>query len=322
MFCNRDLLKLCFLSYRWPKRNQLYNMLRNQSLFNIILHVDRTIKLKLSLRGHKKVVTSLLSLKDNNIASGSLDTTIRIWDYKNNYKCLKVLQGHKSKIICMVQLLNGDIASGSADQTIKIWGYRRDNTCLHTIEEDLVTRLQILPEGYLVSAATSIKIWDKENSYKLLGEIKDRLLNDILVPKSGDIISASNELLRIYSNTDYQCTNIVEGHRFQIVFVIELSDSNIASASLDRSIKIWNNGNNVYSCIRTLYWFDHLISMTPLSNGKVIVGTHQIMLLDCNSNIGHLKIIKENTTPGHIVVQLNNEDIIFGECKDINLWGI
>jgi WD40 repeat protein len=321
MFCNRDLLKLCFLYYRWSHREKLCNILLNNILLNRVLHIDRTIKHKFSLCGHKCQVTSLLCLNDNNIASGSYDKTIRLWDYKDNYKCLKVLEGHKGGIYSLVQLLNGDIASGSLDDSIKIWDYRHDYTCLHTIQvDDVPIRLQILPEGHLVSAASSIRVWDAGNCYKLMKEIEDEYLLNILVSKNGDIIFSSEKVLRVYNSKDFQCTNVLEGHKSGIVFIIELSDRNIATGSLDCCIKIWTNENNTYSCIRTFYEFFHLLSMTPLSDCNVLVGNSKYRLLNCN--VGQLKLIRMNKNAGYAVVQLSNEDIIFGDCYDICLWGL
>jgi len=69
---------------------------------------------------HKDVVTTLTVLKDNNVISGSLDTTLRLWDITSG-KCLRKFIGHTHAIMHIHELKNGNIVSSSLDKTIIIW---------------------------------------------------------------------------------------------------------------------------------------------------------------------------------------------------------
>eukprot|EP01006_Ploeotia_vitrea_P011692 TRINITY_DN31082_c0_g1_i2.p1 TRINITY_DN31082_c0_g1~~TRINITY_DN31082_c0_g1_i2.p1 ORF type:complete len:384 (+),score=-17.56 TRINITY_DN31082_c0_g1_i2:80-1231(+) len=91
------------------------------------------------LEGHIRGVTSLV-LNDTYLWSGSIDTTIRVWDL-NTLKCVCTLTstngGHTSPISCLVAIppstpsqqpntqapanTSGYIASGSLDGDVKIW---------------------------------------------------------------------------------------------------------------------------------------------------------------------------------------------------------
>ena len=65
----------------------------------------------------------LVVLLDGNLASASLDKTIRIWNMTNELT-QRILLGHKSFVTCLAVLPNGDLASGSWEQpnsTIRIW---------------------------------------------------------------------------------------------------------------------------------------------------------------------------------------------------------
>ncbi|MCQ2818826.1 MAG: hypothetical protein MJ252_16290 [archaeon] len=73
------------------------------------------------LEGHTDGVVTLIELEDGRIASGSFDTTIRIWDI-SNMTCCQVLSGHKNTVFCLYQVKDGRLISGSADRTIRIWG--------------------------------------------------------------------------------------------------------------------------------------------------------------------------------------------------------
>jgi WD40 repeat protein len=65
-------------------------------------------------------VGSLTILPNGDLASGSMDKTIKIWD--SNMGLLKRnLTGHTGTVFSVIVLPNGDLASGSSDKTIKIW---------------------------------------------------------------------------------------------------------------------------------------------------------------------------------------------------------
>jgi len=62
----------------------------------------------------------LKDLSNGNIASGSLDTTVKIWDLASG-KCKQTLKGHTHAIIVLEELSNGYLASSALDKTIVIW---------------------------------------------------------------------------------------------------------------------------------------------------------------------------------------------------------
>jgi phospholipase A-2-activating protein len=59
-------------------------------------------------------------LVNGDLASGSEDTTIKIWD-SSTWELKRTLTGHISYVTSLAVLQNGDLASGSYDQTLKIW---------------------------------------------------------------------------------------------------------------------------------------------------------------------------------------------------------
>ena len=84
-------------------------------------------------------------------ASGSNDTTIKIWDYKSR-KCTNTLIGHKDCILCMILLNNNHLCTGSADTNIKIWSWE-NSECLFTLRghEKWVKCLCQLKSGEILS---------------------------------------------------------------------------------------------------------------------------------------------------------------------------
>ena len=115
-----------------------------------------------TLRSHTGMVRCLQILPSGQLASGSQDNSIKIWD-TTAATCLKIFQGHTESVLCLQILPSGQLASGSCDDTIKIWDSTA-STCLKTFQghTDSVLCLQMLPSGQLASGSEdyTIKIWD------------------------------------------------------------------------------------------------------------------------------------------------------------------
>jgi WD40 repeat protein len=77
----------------------------------------------ISLVGHKSRVECIAFSPDGRrIASGSLDTTIRLWDGETGAAVSEPLKGHTGRILCLAFSPDGRrIASGSEDNTIRLW---------------------------------------------------------------------------------------------------------------------------------------------------------------------------------------------------------
>ncbi len=58
------------------------------------------------------------------IISGSLDHTLKIWDYKT-YALINTLHGHDDGVRSVAHIQNTNfIVSGSEDKSVKIWNYK------------------------------------------------------------------------------------------------------------------------------------------------------------------------------------------------------
>uniref|UniRef100_A0A8C0GVD4 F-box/WD repeat-containing protein 7 n=1 Tax=Chelonoidis abingdonii TaxID=106734 RepID=A0A8C0GVD4_CHEAB len=65
------------------------------------------------------------------IVSGSLDTSIRVWDMESG-NCLHTLMGHQS-LTSGMELRDNILVSGNADSTVKIWDIKTGQ-CLQTLQ--------------------------------------------------------------------------------------------------------------------------------------------------------------------------------------------
>ena len=99
------------------------------------------------LLGHTSRVGCLLQLRDGSLASGSRDSTVRIWQ---GSRCLGTLAGHDGEVICLAELSSGVLASGAADRTVRLWAA---GCCLRVLRghRGAVRALAALPSGALAS---------------------------------------------------------------------------------------------------------------------------------------------------------------------------
>jgi WD40 repeat protein len=67
------------------------------------------------LTGHRGVI-STVKFDNDIIVTGSVDSTLRVWDAKTG-ECLKRLEGHEGEIVC-VHYNGSVIVTGSEDKTI------------------------------------------------------------------------------------------------------------------------------------------------------------------------------------------------------------
>ena len=92
-----------------------------------------------TLSGHTNRVYSL-QFDGRHVVSGSLDTSIRVWDVDSG-TCKHALMGHQS-LTSGMELRDNILVSGNADSTVKVWdittGY-----CLQTLSGKLRTILQL-----------------------------------------------------------------------------------------------------------------------------------------------------------------------------------
>ena len=166
------------------------------------------------LRGHNYSVGVVTFTPDNKLISGSVDTTIRIWDRVARRK--KILQGHKSEIMVItVNSVDNTIVSTSIDGITKTW--------------DLAT-------------------------YKNLKTIKEdapvRIVRDVGSPDSKHIASIFTEDDRIIQireaqhvgETGSKCQKILTNKKSVLSLAYSPDGKYFAAGSWDKTIKVWKRG--------------------------------------------------------------------------------
>ena len=180
------------------------------------------------------------------IVSGSLDSTVRIWDVQTGAK-IAVLQGHKDAVESVAVTPDGrHIVSGSEDKTARIWD-------AETLELagvlyghlDSVMSIAVTPDSSRIvtgSLDNTARIWDLEEKTQLaVLKGHTRTVTSIAVTPDGSRILSGSEdkTVRIWDATTGAAIDVRTGHDQYVTSVAVTSDgSRIVSASWDR-MRVW-----------------------------------------------------------------------------------
>ncbi|KZF21668.1 putative E3 ubiquitin ligase complex SCF subunit sconB [Xylona heveae TC161] len=164
-------------------------------------------------QGHTNGVMCL-QFDDSILATGSYDSTIKIWDIETG-KELRTLRGHESGVRCL-QFDDTKLISGSIDRSLKIWNWRTGE-CLSTItgHSDAIITLhfdsKLLASG---SADRTIKIWNFEDKSTFLLRGHTDWVNSVKVDSaSRTVFSASDDCtIRLWDLDTKRCIKVFEGH--------------------------------------------------------------------------------------------------------------
>ena len=168
------------------------NKLMNQIQKDFDWDVDGQLKNEFTY--HSRDVHDVAVLPNGDLASGSDDMTIKVWNPLDG-SLKRTITGHTGEINALVCHSNGNLISGSADETIKIWSI--DGQLIKTLNghSSDVMSLAVFANGDIASGSCdcSIKIWSMNGALKntLKGHQGD--INRLLVHPNGDLVSASDD---------------------------------------------------------------------------------------------------------------------------------
>jgi WD40 repeat protein len=133
-----------------------------------------------TLRGPDAAVTCLAALPDGDLASGSHDGTVRVWDVGTASSInvdvfdlsksglhVRTLAGHEGRVMALATLTDGTLASASYDDTVRMWD-AASGRCVHTLRghKSFVLVLAALPDNKVASGSAdcTVRVWDNDGN--------------------------------------------------------------------------------------------------------------------------------------------------------------
>lgn len=203
-----------------------------------------------SFQAHQEKIVSLIELHDGKIATGSYDSTIKVWNLEKE-ECEKTIN-EIGYVLCLLEFKDNMILSGTNENSIQLWdinnNYSNQSLFVFQGHELWVNCLVKCNDIYFASCSndTDIRIWDY-NSRKCTNILKgheDCVLTLIML-KNGKLCSGSADLTIKIWNWEYNtCDDTLTGHTKWVKCVFQLNNGYLLSGSDDKTIKIWDENNN------------------------------------------------------------------------------
>ena len=168
-------------------------------------------------RGHTNGVMCL-QFDDNILATGSYDSTIKIWDIETG-ECIRTLHGHTSGIRTL-QFDDTKLISGSMDKTLRVWNWRTGE-CIATYQGHTGGIVGLHFEGNILASGSvdrTVKIWNFEDKSTFCLRGHKDWVNAVRVDSaSRTVFSASDDCtVRLWDLDTKRTIRIFEGHVGQV----------------------------------------------------------------------------------------------------------
>ena len=264
----------------------------------------KPFKMANSFLAHNKIIVCMIELENKQIATGSYDNTIKIWDV-NNQNCENEII-EDGKVFALLEF-EPNLLLSAIDKT----------------PDDVQEISQISSEDIVIN------LWDLNSANsdnKIIHSFTGHQLRINCLVKCDDkfFASCSNDGEIII--WDYHLRKKVHnlyGHADCILCLIRLNNGNLCSGSADMTIKIWNWENA--SCIATLTGNKHWVKcLCQLSNGYILSGSHDNLIKIWDSYNQFVTDLKGHTESVRSICQIGKTNYIASASFDhtIKIWDL
>ncbi|MBA2654005.1 MAG: WD40 repeat domain-containing protein [Gammaproteobacteria bacterium] len=240
---------------------------------------------------HLKSITQSQMLSDGILATGSYDTTIKLWNIQTE-ECIHTLIGH-SAYITNLELVSSEIlASSCRDYITKLWNIKTGQ-CIFTFKYQSALppssinyfRTKLLSNRWLACGSwhSGIDLWDiKTGQHMGTLQGNPNFLQEFAELSNGILISEEpkpkNQIIEFWDNQNGKyIRRTLDGYHSNGINCFTIFPNNILASAAYDTIKLWNTqtGECNYS-LKTNFPINHLI---VLSNELLAcVGKHKAVI--------------------------------------------
>ncbi len=226
---------------------------------------------------HQGVTSVAVSPDGRHAVSGSLDTTLRLWDIETG-KCLRLFDGHWLGITSVAITPDARfVVSASEDAALRLWDLASAQ-CLRVYEghEQEVTTVTMSSYGRFILSGSkdgTVRLWNPSTTecVQVFTGHRRGVTAVTMTPDRRIVISASDDrTIRFWERATGKCLRVLKGHKHRVTAVLVTPDGRfLLSASADQTLRLWRI--STAKCVLILKGHDHEItSMTMTTDGRFV----------------------------------------------------